>query len=47
MRLAALQDDPAVNYVLKMYSFPPVTEEQQGFKDIVIFKPVPHSEAPD
>jgi len=47
MRLAALQGDPAVSYILNMYSFPPVTEEQPRFKDIVILKPVLHSEAPD
>jgi hypothetical protein len=47
MRLAAVQGDPAVTYILNMYSFPPVTEEQPKFKDILIFKPVPNSDPPD
>jgi hypothetical protein len=38
-RLAALVSDPEVRPMLKMYSFPPVKEEQR-FKDIVILTPL-------
>jgi len=47
MRLAAVQGDPAVTYILNMYSFPPVKEQQPRFKDIRIFTPVPNSDPPD
>jgi hypothetical protein len=40
MRLAAVIGDPGVPYVLHLYSFPPVAQEQT-FKDIVILKPIP------
>jgi hypothetical protein len=39
MRLAAVIGDPGVPYVLHLYSFPPVAQEQT-FKDIVILKPI-------
>jgi hypothetical protein len=40
MRLAAVIGDPGVPYVLHLYSFPSVAQEQT-FKDIVILKPIP------
>jgi hypothetical protein len=45
MRLATVAGDPSVPYVLKMFAFPPVTEEQR-LEDIVILRPVPNLESP-
>ncbi|MGD0842056.1 MAG: hypothetical protein ABSA32_12940 [Candidatus Acidiferrales bacterium] len=40
MRLATVAGDPSVPYVLNMYSFPPL-EEEQRLADIVILRPAP------
>jgi hypothetical protein len=43
MRLATVVGDPSVPYVLNMFAFPPVREEQR-LADIVILKPAPGSD---
>ncbi|MGB6431204.1 MAG: hypothetical protein WBF06_11500 [Candidatus Acidiferrales bacterium] len=46
MRLATVAGDPSVPYVQNMYSFPPLTRDQQ-FNEIIILTPAPNSEVPN
>jgi hypothetical protein len=45
MRLATVAGDTSVPYVLNMFAFPPVKEEQR-LEDIVILRPLSNSESP-